>query len=292
MTELQKVGNYCHSCLKDTNHTILKEHNWSSNPEYDYYYGISYQIVKCDGCDQISFRQEEVDFEMAHLYDDEPPKTIYQYPISLKEHREFEWNEFSEFPKSVNSIYKDTIKCYANDSKILAGIGLRACIEAICNDKNIAGKDLEKKINQLKSKGMISVSDANHLHGIRFMGNDSVHDIKTPKDEELKVALRIVEHLLESIYILPKLANGTLKTAIEEYDDFLNILKKNLQNFSSGDELGLYGFLGEDFRRCKSEIANFEQQLESDINTGGFTLLTKGKVGANNGKSVQFYKVV
>lgn len=288
MTELQKISNYCHSCLKNTNHTILKEHRWSSNPEYDYYYGISYQIVKCDGCDQISFRQEEVDLEVAHLHD-ELPKTIYQYPISLKEHREFEWHEFLEFPENVNNIYKDTIKCYANDSKILAGAGLRACIEAICNDKNIEGKDLAKRINQLKSKGMISTRDASYLHGIRFMGNDSVHDIKTPKDEELKVALRIVEHLLESIYILPKLANGTLKTTIEEYDDFLNTLRKNLQNFNSGDEFGLHKFLSEDFRRCQSEISNFQQRLDSDIGLGVFTLLKKGKVDTYGGKPVQHY---
>lgn len=288
MTELRKVSNYCHSCLKNTNHTVLKEHRWSSDPEYDYCYAISYQIVKCDGCDRISFRQEKVDFEDAHFYG-KPSRTIYQYPISLKEHREFEWHECLEFPENVNNIYKDTIKCYANDSKILTGAGLRACIEAICNDKNIEGKDLSNRINQLKSKGMISAHDASHLHGIRFMGNDSVHDIKTPKDQELKVALRIVKHLLESIYILPKLASGTLKTTIVEYDDFLNTLRQNLQNFSSGDEFDLYKLLSEDFRRCQSEIVNFQQQLDSDIDSGVFTLLKKGKTVTHGGKTVQHY---
>lgn len=113
--------------------------------------------------------------------------------------------------------------------------------------------------------------------------------MKKPTDDEIKVSLRVVEHLFENVYILPKIANGTLKTTVEDYTDFLNVLKQNLQNFNSGDEFGLYKLLGKDFRRCQSEIVNFQQQLDSDIDLGVFTLLKKGKVDTYGGKPVQHY---
>lgn len=274
-----RVRNYCYGCIAYTNHVVLHQVNQGFEP-YEYPEEILHQIVRCCGCDNISFRKVTIDLNTA--YEDEFGKTEYQefievFPKFLKNHKPFSFSELYELPKNVQKIYRDTLKSYANDSKILTGAGLRACIESVCNDLQITGKNLEARINKLSKDGFISKSSARLLHGIRFMGNDSIHEIKESDNDELNTALKIVEHLFENVYILPKLANGKLKTTIEDYNDFLNTLRQNLQNFNSGDEFGLYKLLGNDFKRCQSEISNFQQQLESDINSGNFTLLKKGK---------------
>lgn len=291
MSGQTKVRNYCYSCIAYTNHLVLHEVRRGVDP-YDYPEEILYQIVRCCGCDNISFRKVAIDLNTEHeneFGEIEYQETIEVFPKFLKNHKPFNFLEFYELPKNVRKIYQDTLKSYANDSKILTGAGLRACIESVCNDLQITDKDLKARINKLNKDGFISKSSVRLLHGIRFMGNDSIHEIKEPSNDELDVALKIIEHLFENVYILPKIANGTLKTTIEDYTDFLNVLKQNLQNFNSGDEFSLYKLLGKDFRRCQSEISNFQQRLDSDINSGNFTLLKKGKVDNSSGKPIQHY---
>lgn len=295
MAENTHITSYCKSCGKDTNQLIVKEYFVPYDPN-DYPEELYYQIIKCAGCDYVSFRIMQIDLQNEH-YDFNGdlyyPENVTNYPVPLKGHKEFQWFELAELPIIVKSIYQNTLKSYANDSKILTGIGLRTCIEAVCNDKGIEGKSLESRINKLKTSGFISISDTNHLHGIRFMGNDSAHDIKQPNDRELEIALRIVEHLLSSIYILPKISNGTLQTVIDNYKDFKTLLIKLLNdNFKSGDEHGLFRFLDKDYRRCQENIEDFEKQIIKDIQNGDFTDLQLGAIKKYKNKNIQNFLVV
>lgn len=294
MAENTHITSYCKSCGKDTNQLIVKEYFVPYDPN-DYPEELYYQIIKCAGCDYVSFRIMQIDLQNEH-YDFNGdlyyPKNVTNYPVPLKGHKEFQWFELAELPIIVKSIYQNTLKSYANDSKILTGIGLRVCIEAVCNDLKINGKSLEIRINQLQKNGYISNGDKSLLHGIRFMGNDSAHDIKEPTSEELEVALRIVEHLFESVYILPEIANGKIQTTVEKYDDFIALLSKNLKsNFNQGDTFGLFKFLENDFRRCQNNISNFESQLISDIQSGNFNLLSLGNKATFNNQSIRQFIV-
>ncbi len=44
------------------------------------------------------------------------------------------------------------------------------------------------------------------LHQFRYMGNEALHELATPSQEELKLAIQIVEHILESIFEIPNKA--------------------------------------------------------------------------------------
>jgi hypothetical protein len=151
-------------------------------------------------------------------------------------------------------------------------------VEAVCNDLTINGHNLEQRISDLARDGYISKKDSERLHGIRFMGNDAAHEIKTPKAEQLSVALRIVEHLLASVYILEKEADGRIDAAITEFTKFEDILTKFVNQLSVGDELPLVGIFGTDFRRIKESMSNLERELINRINSGNYSNLSLGKV--------------
>ncbi|NDD14413.1 MAG: hypothetical protein EB072_17655, partial [Betaproteobacteria bacterium] len=38
------------------------------------------------------------------------------------------------------------------------------------------------------------------LHKHRFIGNNAVHDLSRPSDNDLKIAIEIVQHMFESLY--------------------------------------------------------------------------------------------
>ncbi|MFV2390032.1 DUF4145 domain-containing protein [Escherichia coli] len=274
---VQHIKSYCRDCCKNTNHNVLSEHTDAYREEYSC--DISYQILQCLGCDTKSFRNVFYDLEAAYPTDEnnwEVPEEVTVYPKAVEGHKEIK--NLWDLPDIVRTIYSEVLTALRENSKVLAGLGLRAVVEAVCNDLTIPGRNLEVRINKLVSSGYISKNDAERLHGIRFMGNDAAHDIKTPKSTTLSVALQIVEHLIASVYILENQANGNIESTVSRYEVFENLLSEKLKNFSSGDEYPIAKYLGKDMRRVKESISKLEQELISKIDSGEYTKLSVGKL--------------
>jgi hypothetical protein len=85
---------------------------------------------------------------------------------------------------------------------VLAGIGIRAIVETVCNDKEATGPNLYEKINSLVTLNLITQTEATVLHDLRFMGNEAAHRVKAHKPAELNLAFGVVEHLLNTVYLL------------------------------------------------------------------------------------------
>ena len=98
------------------------------------------------------------------------------------------------------------MKRYAIRRIFWRGIGLRAIVEAVCEEKAATGSDLIKRIDDLIIKGVTTQSGASILHNIRLMGNASAHEVKANSEEELTTALEVVEHLLLGVYLIPQKA--------------------------------------------------------------------------------------
>ncbi|CAD5536559.1 DUF4145 domain-containing protein [Escherichia coli] len=274
---VKHIKSYCRDCCKNTNHNVLSEHTDAYREEYSC--DISYQILQCLGCDTKSFRNVFYDLEAAYPTDEnnwEVPEEVTVYPKAVEGHKEIK--NLWDLPDIVRTIYSEVLTALRENSKVLAGLGLRAVVEAVCNDLTIPGRNLEVRINKLVSSGYISKNDAERLHGIRFMGNDAAHDIKTPKSTTLSVALQIVEHLIASVYILENQANGNIESTVSRYEVFENLLSEKLKNFSSGDEYPIAKYLGKDMRRVKESISKLEQELISKIDSGEYTKLSVGKL--------------
>jgi hypothetical protein len=90
---------------------------------------------------------------------------------------------------------------------VLTGIGIRAIVETVCKERSASGKNLEEKIDQLAAKNLVTAEGAEVLHGLRFLGNGAAHDMKPHTPEELATAFLVVEHLLQTVYIVTQLAN-------------------------------------------------------------------------------------
>lgn len=111
-------------------------------------------------------------------------------------------------PQKVALIYKETILALTNHSPILAGIGLRVLLEAVCKEKDAKGKDLFEKIDSLVASKVLTPMSATILHKIRTLGNLAVHEVQPHTEKQLSLAMDIIEHLLKDVYILPMQANS------------------------------------------------------------------------------------
>lgn len=199
----------CMECNRQTSHDILHTEEFSDfSEDSGIHWGASYHTVRCRGCDTISFAEVSWNSEDE---DDEgqPIRTTTLYP-SRAVRKPIEG--FYYLPNKVRSVYKETLAALSNKAPILAAIGIRAVVEAVCADKDSSKVNLEKKIDLLVKKGHLASSQADFLHLQRFMGNSAAHEIEAPDREELDAALDIAESLLKTLYVLPMLAQDMKKS--------------------------------------------------------------------------------
>lgn len=67
---------------------------------------------------------------------------------------------------------------------------------------------MNKKINDLALKHILTPSGANILHKVRSMGNKAAHEVMPHTSSQLSLAMGVVEHMLKDVYILPKLVEN------------------------------------------------------------------------------------
>jgi hypothetical protein len=202
----------CLQCSRATNHDVLYTKNVGGNDEDSgIRWGSEYQTLQCRGCGTISFAEELWNSEDTDpegqllatkiLY---PSRTIRK-PIE----------NYYYLPEVVRRVYQETLTALSNKASILAAIGIRAVVEAVCKDKGCKGRNLESSIDLLVKKGHLASDQADFLHLQRFMGNAAAHEIAPPEQSELSAALDIAENLLITLYVLPALAQTMTKSQKE-----------------------------------------------------------------------------
>lgn len=274
MDEIRKIKTQCIDCERETNHSIIntKMYHFEENR---YRYGKEYSVVQCLGCDHISFLQTFHDYEVSYpveeiwtpdgghdyRYDYDKGYTNF-YPDAQEVFKKFE----KILPQKLFEIYSETKKAYIQNLRIFTAIGIRSIIECICNDRKIKGGNLEIKISNLKNIGNISRFDIDMLHSLRFLGNEAVHDIKSTNKKELKIAFKIVDHLIQTIYIIPsELENTNFKKHIGDYEDFENYIKEITINNINSKIFTIKGMLGDKIKTSNELLLKFEKTLKENI---------------------------
>jgi len=206
---------HCLYCKHDTHHDVIKEFNKRFYPEdtpnmtIDFAHG-TWEILQCRGCENITFRE-------IWITSEDPEPIVKLYPPHNK--NMLELKRFYSVPPILRKVYRELIDCYNNQIYTLCAAGLRALIEGICAAQNIKNGpveirnndrktkiirkiNLEGKIAGMAEKGILSRNHATILQEHRFLGNEALHELKSPNPDDLKAAIEIVEHTLENIYEL------------------------------------------------------------------------------------------
>jgi Domain of unknown function (DUF4145) len=163
-------------------------------------------------------------------------------------------------------------------------------IEAICIQENIKGSNLEIKINNLAKNRLITERESERLHTIRFLGNDSVHEMEIPQVKKLLLVLDIIENLLKNLYILDNQAKFMLDTIITDYTEFEDFLWRCSEKVDVNTEKSIKEILGKHIRRIKIDLGTIEKLVINRINTGEIEFLKLGKANTNpDGSTIQLY---
>lgn len=199
----------CANCGRYTWHDLVGEYErrmYSADPdEYeDAELQLTlYRTIECRGCHDVSFLRLKAN---AHEFEEFGDLLeAERFPKIARERRPA--SAAAHLPARVLGVYNETLTAYNINTPLLCAAGIRATIEAVCQDQKCAGADLKERIDALVTAGALSAQQADILHLLRFMGNEAVHEIAEPTALELRAALEVAETLLANLYELPKLAD-------------------------------------------------------------------------------------
>jgi hypothetical protein len=135
MAETLKI--YCNVCNGKTNHEILKtEEREIRDDDAQVVFNDAWQIIKCLGCEDISFRQISSNSDDYNSETGEHYETVKLYPI--RSDKSLPIKTYYNVPPIVRSIYRETIDAYNYDLNLLCAAGQRAIIESICTHEKIS----------------------------------------------------------------------------------------------------------------------------------------------------------
>jgi len=218
------VSIHCIECKGATRHRVmvsLDKTGAESNAREGWSIDWSdrYQVIECQGCETVSFRHLSWFSEAQDFDDDGTTERIY--PLRNKD--AVSARPYHNVPSNLRRIYTELVDCFNNDSPTLCAAGLRALVEGICAQQGIVDgpveilakgggtkivrrDNLEGRIAGLQEKGLLTQPSAQTLHEHRYLGNSAVHELARPSGDELKLAIEIVEHVLEQLYEIPEKA--------------------------------------------------------------------------------------
>lgn len=202
----EKFSIPCIRCDNSTKHEVVASVDitdvvlWADITEW-----TSYQIVQCRGCETYSFRKTKTsteDIAMDTLGKEFQVVDVEIYPPRMVGRRKL--RNFRYLPPKVRKVYEETHQALSSELPLLAGVGIRSLVEAVCQEEDTEGKDLKDKIDDLVRQGFLTPSGAEILQKLRLIGNETVHEMKSHDIRVLGTAFDVVEHLLLGVYILPK----------------------------------------------------------------------------------------
>ncbi len=199
----------CYVCEQKTSHKILAAIDYSGESEDgDVQVWGSAQIIQCQGCDEIGFRNTSTCSESIGPDGYEPDERLYPPRIdhSLTSQLYLR-DDIYDIPHVVQAIYRETLEAVQHDLPTLAGVGIRAILEATCQERKTKKSPLADKIDELVSMSLLTPAGAEILHGIRILGNDAAHEMKAPTKKQIIAALKVIDHLLLGVYVLPQEAS-------------------------------------------------------------------------------------
>jgi hypothetical protein len=195
-----------------------------SNPEGDILVWDDYLSIQCRGCKTLSFCKEVASSEDTDP-EGQPITTRTLFPGRIAGRPPLQ--DLYHLPFDLRTIYEETRSALMEGLPVLTGIGIRAIVETVCRERSSPGRNLAEKIGGLITLNLITQTEADILHDLRFMGNQAAHEVKAHATQELNLAFDVVEHLLKAVYLLPeqtkRLPSASRRPTGTRDDDFENL---------------------------------------------------------------------
>jgi hypothetical protein len=197
----------CSSCIRLTKHNVLHEEEYIDEVHFCTDGIERYAILQCAGCQHISFAHyffspddevlpdDEID---AYSPDGELVVDFYPSPVSRK--KPSWWYRLENKDELLSDLLNEIYRAVDGGQYRLAAMGIRALLEQVMVAKVGDLKTFDEKLDAFQEKGYISLIQRDTMENTLEVGHAAMHRGFKPTEEELSLALDIVETIIGAIY--------------------------------------------------------------------------------------------
>ena len=158
------------------------------------YHGDHYSVALCRRCNGPFLVREAlygVPGEFETVTDE-----VVLYPVSVGP-------KIEGLPDSIGRSVAQAHRSYATSSYDACAVMCRRALEALCKTLSASGRDLARRLADLKATGRIDSRLLDWAHGVRLVGNEAAHDVDTAvTPEDARDILEFTEALLLYVFTL------------------------------------------------------------------------------------------
>ena len=200
-------------CSNCNNETLMEIHarNKIENGDLfgDSYYYDEQIVLKCPSCRNYNIINAYWDSSYGKVTESKKYEDIYcgdnvyetiLYPVVS----ELSNGANGIVPNDILKTFRKSLELKSVDSDSCL-VKLRKTLELICNDKNVISHNLNDKLKKLFELGILPSTLKSASNITRKLGNMGAHesDIEI-STTELSSTIKLVEYIIQYIYILPK----------------------------------------------------------------------------------------
>jgi hypothetical protein len=192
---MKEVQAPCSSCVRHTMHKILHERDLHDEDRL-----ITYAMLECSGCHRVCLGEQ-----VLFIDGGEKQHSYYPSPVSRKEP---DWllalivgltGNKNDDP-ALGSLLHEIYQAVHGGQYRLAAMGIRALLEQIMVSKVGDGGSFEKQLNEFEKAGYISFIQRDAMMATIDVGHAAMHRAYNPTEEDVKVALDIIEGVMAPLY--------------------------------------------------------------------------------------------
>lgn len=180
----------CSSCVRKTIHDVLfKIRQDDDEPTVDVY-----ELLQCRGCSTISMASHhfsKFDKSVQHKY--------YPSPVSRKEP---DWIPHIPFgvKRNPGALLREIYQAVYGGQNRLAAMGIRALLEQVMISKVGDLPSFDQKLDAFQEQGYVSLIQRDAMRATLDVGDAAMHRAFKPTEQDLKIALDVVEGILAPIF--------------------------------------------------------------------------------------------
>jgi hypothetical protein len=208
MSATGHVHSYCEQCSGERRHEVCAEYkdSWTNN-EHDISGGSTNYILKCGGCEHVSFRSESWNSE--DYGSDGPESEIRVYPKTAAQRAAPSWLEefdFSsdELEQSLEAQLKEVYGSFDQGAFWICVMGVRAVIETLMTHKIGDQGSFSKNLSEFSKRGFISEPQRLAMEQAIDVGSAAIHRGAKANRAKALEAIQVTENVIEGVMIQPK----------------------------------------------------------------------------------------
>lgn len=158
------------------------------------YHGDHYSVALCRRCNG-PFLVREALYGIPGEFETVTDEVVL-YPASVGP-------KIEGLPDSIGRSVTQAHRSYAASSYDACAVMCRRALEALCKTLSASGRDLARRLADLKATGRIDSRLLDWAHGVRLVGNQAAHDVETAVTaEDARDILEFTEALLTYVFTL------------------------------------------------------------------------------------------